>query len=105
MNESTGEATGCGAGAGPGRRSRSTGGAHRPPDRTGFFLEEGPPGTGPDWVFFGGGSRPHRTTPGFFRGGSGREELLLESQEVQELSAGAAASQVVLNMSSEDQSE
>ena len=101
MNESTGEATGCGAGAGPGRPGVPTG--HR--TGLGFFFEEGPPGTGPDWVFFGGGSRPHRTTPGFFRGGSGREELLLESQEVQELSAGAAASQVVLNMSSEDQSE
>ena len=33
----------------------------------------------------------------------GREELLLESQEVQELSVGAPASQLVLNMSSEDQ--
>ena len=35
--------------------------------------------------------------------GGGREELLLESQEGQELSAGAAARQLVLNMSSEHQ--
>ena len=33
----------------------------------------------------------------------GREEFHLESQEVQELSAAAAARQLVLNMSSEDQ--
>ena len=33
----------------------------------------------------------------------GREELLLESQEGQELSSGAAARELVLNMSSEDQ--
>ena len=33
----------------------------------------------------------------------GREELLFESQEGQELSGGAAPRQLVLNMSSEDQ--
>ena len=41
----------------------------------------------------------HHETPE--RGG--REELLFESQEDQELSAGATARQLVLNMSSEDQ--
>ena len=40
---STGEATGYG----PGRRSRSTGGAHRAPDHTGGFLGGGTPVTGP----------------------------------------------------------
>ena len=42
---------------------------------------------------------PHNETPE--RGG--REEFLLESQEGQELSGGTTARQLVLNMSSEDQ--
>ncbi len=74
--------------------------------------------------FFVGCPTDHRTAPGFetgfllfkkcfFRGfqpprneapeGGGREELLIESQEGQELSAGSVERQLVLNMSSEDQ--
>ncbi len=57
-------------------------------------MEEGPPGTAPDRFLKDTHESPER---------GGREELQLESQEGQELSVGAAASQVVLNMNSEDQ--
>ena len=83
------------------------------PDRTTphrGFVEEGPHRTGPDWVsrpvscflknvFFVDFNLAHNEAPER----DGREELLLESQEGQELSAGANARQLVLNMSSEDQ--
>ncbi len=92
------------------------------PDRV--FLEEGPPATAPDRVFLEEDppvTAPHRGLipvsyflKKFFswifnlalneapeRGG--REELILESQEGQELSAGASVRQLVLNMISEDQ--
>ena len=72
-------------------------------------MEEGPHRTGPDWVsrpvscflkmFFSWISTLRNEAPE--RGG--RKELLLESQEDQELSAVATARQLVLNMSSEDQ--
>ena len=106
----TGESTGYGPGTGLGRPRGPIG--HR---------------TGPG--FFEGGSTGHRTGPGFFGGGptgrtvtmvpiffvdfnlahnetperGGREELKLESQEGQELSTDVPASQLVLNMNSEDQ--
>jgi hypothetical protein len=90
LKTSTGEATGCGAGAGTGR-PRVPGG-HRTglggPDRS--FIKN---------VFFVDFNLARNEAPE--RGG--REELLLESQEGQELSAGAAARQLVLNMISEDQ--